>query len=637
MWSMRPIDQSPMSLGRRLTLLLALILAVYLGANIAVQRLLVYPSFVRLDREEALLDLERCISALNAEVTHLSTFCSDWRLWDDSFAFVADGHEGFKETNLSDEEYFVTQGLSVLAFYDARGKPIWVRTSDETAENRIDIPEIPTDGLPLGHPFFAALGKVEEDVSGIMMSSAGPLVVSAGGVYPSDRSGTPNGILVFARHLGPKLVEKLRSQTAVDLRLAPRSADEPLEGTRPIIDDSKEGQFLVTSSIRDLTGKPILDATARVNRDISRRGEESVRYATLSLILAAMIVGGATLITLRLLVVRPLAVLTRHAKNIGTSDDLSTRLRLDRSDEIGQLGMAFDDMVNKVADSRARFAELSRAAGMSELARNVVHNIGNVLTNISVLVGSMRQRAGKDKFGGLRKAADLLASPAAGGAGFLTEDARGKMIPGYLSQLAALAESERSALNADLVELDAGVSHIRQVLAAQESLARPCEAAQECTAEEICRAALELVRSSFERHRIRVVTEIASVPTLRLDRSRVMQVLVNLLSNAKDALERTPPESRTVALRVSSAGPDRVRVTIEDCGKGIAADVLTRIFSRGVSTKGEGHGLGLHYCANTAKEMGGTLTAASDGPGRGARFTLELPISVGAQAKARAA
>ena len=70
-----------------------------------------------------------------------------------------------------------------------------------------------------------------------------------------------------------------------------------------------------------------------------------------------------------------------------------------------------------------------------------------------------------------------------------------------------------------------------------------------------------------------------------------------------------------------------VQVSVTDNGIGIAGENLTRIFSHGFTTKRDGHGFGLHSGALAAREMGGSLTAHSDGPGKGASFTLELPIS----------
>jgi signal transduction histidine kinase len=142
--------------------------------------------------------------------------------------------------------------------------------------------------------------------------------------------------------------------------------------------------------------------------------------------------------------------------------------------------------------------------------------------------------------------------------------------------------------------------------------------------------ALRMNAAAFDRHHIDVVREFAdNTPPVRVDRHKVLQILINLLRNAKYAMDAQSAKSgqaKRLVVRVGVAFPDRVKITIADNGVGIDPENLTRIFNHGFTTKKDGHGFGLHSGANAAKEMGGTLTARSDGPGKGAEFALELPI-----------
>jgi len=122
------------------------------------------------------------------------------------------------------------------------------------------------------------------------------------------------------------------------------------------------------------------------------------------------------------------------------------------------------------------------------------------------------------------------------------------------------------------------------------------------------------------------VKQFEPVPLLMLDKHRVLLILVNLIGNARYAMQRVADRRHELTLR-AAVGPDgRLRVVVRDTGEGIAPAHLTRIFAHGFTTKNDGHGFGLHSCVLAAQEMGGTLTAHSDGPGRGAEFTLELPL-----------
>jgi signal transduction histidine kinase len=123
-----------------------------------------------------------------------------------------------------------------------------------------------------------------------------------------------------------------------------------------------------------------------------------------------------------------------------------------------------------------------------------------------------------------------------------------------------------------------------------------------------------------------VVKQFAQVPVAMLDRARVLQILVNLISNASQALQNVPDESHRITLTVDTFAGSSLRVSVKDEGEGIPAQNLTRIFAHGFTTRKTGHGFGLHSSALAARQMGGTLTAHSEGPGKGATFTLELPL-----------
>ena len=144
--------------------------------------------------------------------------------------------------------------------------------------------------------------------------------------------------------------------------------------------------------------------------------------------------------------------------------------------------------------------------------------------------------------------------------------------------------------------------------------------------------ALRMNAAAFDRHHIELVREFdENLPPVCVDRHKVLQILINLLRNAKYAMDARSGNDKRMVIRVGMASPDRVKITVGDNGVGIAPDHLTRIFNHGFTTKKDGHGFGLHSGANAAKEMGGTLTAHSDGPGKGAEFTLELPVAASAR------
>ena len=140
--------------------------------------------------------------------------------------------------------------------------------------------------------------------------------------------------------------------------------------------------------------------------------------------------------------------------------------------------------------------------------------------------------------------------------------------------------------------------------------------------------ALRMNAAAFERHSVEVVRDFApELPLVRVDRHKALQILINLLRNAKYALDAGDPARKRLVVRITRPSSERAMITIADNGVGIAPEHLTRIFNHGFTTKADGHGFGLHSGANAAREMGGSLKAQSKGPGEGAEFSLELPAA----------
>jgi signal transduction histidine kinase len=137
--------------------------------------------------------------------------------------------------------------------------------------------------------------------------------------------------------------------------------------------------------------------------------------------------------------------------------------------------------------------------------------------------------------------------------------------------------------------------------------------------------AIQINAIALERQNISVLRDYHPIPPVVTDRHGVLQILINLISNARHALGHDNPDTKLI-VTISTAGPDRVRVSVTDNGVGIPPENLSQIFSMGFTTRKDGHGFGLHSGANAATELGGSLMANSEGVGHGATFILELPI-----------
>jgi signal transduction histidine kinase len=182
-----------------------------------------------------------------------------------------------------------------------------------------------------------------------------------------------------------------------------------------------------------------------------------------------------------------------------------------------------------------------------------------------------------------------------------------------------------------LESLRVNIDHIKEIVAMQQNYARVSGVVETVPVRELVEDALKMHSGAYLRHAVRLEREYGDVPPITTDKNKVLQILVNVLHNAKYACDESDRADKQVTVRVAKSGEDRVKIEVADNGIGILAENLARIFQQGFSMRKGGHGFGLHAGALAAKELGGALTAHSDGPGNGATFTLELPLTFRAQ------
>ena len=279
----------------------------------------------------------------------------------------------------------------------------------------------------------------------------------------------------------------------------------------------------------------------------------------------------------------------------------------------------------ELASMHQQLLEVSRQAGMAEVATNVLHNVGNVLNSVNVSSSLVSDMVRTSKAGNLAKAVALLQAHENDLDDFLTNDAKGRQLPGYLKSLANHLAGEQQETHKELKSLAANIDHIKEIITMQQSYAKVLGVTESLPVVDLVEDAMRLNAGAMERHQVKVVREYFEVPPILVDKHKVLQILVNLIRNAKYALDDRGHTDKRMVLQVGLNGNNTVKISVIDNGVGIPSENLTRIFEHGFTTRKEGHGFGLHNGALTAKELGGKLTAYSDGPGKGATFTLELP------------
>ncbi len=296
---------------------------------------------------------------------------------------------------------------------------------------------------------------------------------------------------------------------------------------------------------------------------------------------------------------------------------------------IGTFGISKDITAIKEAEIKLdqvhkQLLETSRQAGMAEIASNVLHNVGNVLNSVNVSAGMVADSVKKSKVSQLAKVVALLREHEGDLGTFVANDSRGRHLPVYLAQLSDHLLADQETTVKELDSLRKNIEHIKEIVAMQQNFSNVSGVMVTVPVLTLVEDALNMNANSLNRHDIQVVREFADMPLVTVDAHKVVQILVNLMSNAKHACDDSGRADKKMTVRVAN-GDGRIRISVMDNGVGIPPENLTLIFNHGFTTRKDGHGFGLHSGALAAKDLGGSLTVHSDGPGRGATFILELP------------
>lgn len=321
---------------------------------------------------------------------------------------------------------------------------------------------------------------------------------------------------------------------------------------------------------------------------------------------------------------------TSHAAALLSNSLLVADVRRERAElEVANRGLdlslrELEQTQAQLVASTQMVALASRQAGMAEIATGILHNVGNVLNSVNVCSEVALERLLGLPLEGVGKLSELLAQQADLGR-FFAEDPRGKKALEYLSRLSERLLDERTGIAEELGQLERHLTHIRAIITRQQAYAKRGEA-ERCDPTQLMEDALIIARNSHHRGSVEVIKEFARVPSIQVGRHRVLQILVNLITNALSALQEAARTDKRLIAHVSAPTPERVRLAVTDNGVGISPEHAARLFQHGFTTRADGHGFGLHNSVLTAQELGGTLRFESAGRGHGATFILELPV-----------
>ena len=430
-------------------------------------------------------------------------------------------------------------------------------------------------------------------------------------------------------------------------RIRPAGAAGPLiEVTVPVTPQAGEEVYGLDEAVPERLGRIRLAMSLESQEALFQSTLRQVGAIALLILVCACALGYAQIRRL----LRPLVELARAAKRVGGGDYEGGLAVKRASDEVGDLVDSFNEMVGQVtertrqlseqvqakeralaelAEAQRRLIDLSRQSGMAEVASSVLHNVGNVLNSVNVSASIVAGKVRESRVEKLAAVVAWLREHDGGLDSYLRDDPKGRRLLPYLGNLSAHFEQERGSLLEELEQLTRHVGHIKQIVSTQQAYARVSGLSEPFSLAELADDAVRILESGFEGRRIDLRRDYEQISELNSDKHRVLQILLNLLRNARQAIDEAGrPDQRLIRVRIRPHGRDRVRLEVKDSGVGLSQENLTRIFAHGFTTKQGGHGFGLHSGALAARELGGALWAESEGPGQGATFTLELPLEV---------
>jgi sensor domain CHASE-containing protein len=597
--------------------LLALLFAILIVIEIAVQRQVLMPSFAELEREDAETSMKRIDYALDMALEGLEVTTADWGNWIDVYKFVQSPETTFVTANITTVAMKQLQ-VNAILIVDLDGRYVLSSARSLETGELLDLNLAQRTALPADFPWRKNLpgGK---PARGLLRTNQGVMMIAAAPILDGTGTGQALGMVLMGRLLTPSQVQMLGAQAQAQLAML----RDRLSGGTEI--DETDDVTQVSKPFNDIYGRALMRLRVQVPRRITARGQRAVTYASLYLMGAAVTVLLLLVVAVNRIVLKPLARVTRHAVEVGEGTDLSVRLGIPGRDEVALLAREFDRMVERVADSRRQLVDQSFQAGFAELAKGVLHNLGNAMTPLGVRLAKLSDRLRAAPAGDV----DLALAE-------LEKEPQGSTRRADLQEFTRLACRELAACvkgaESDVAVVQRQATIVQSALGELMRSTHNAHVVEPVRLPDLVAQTLEIVPDNCRQRLVVNADEsLRKVGTVRVARTVLRLILQNLIINAADAVRdagRDKGMLHFAAEIIADTESRQLHLHCKDDGVGIAADNLQRVFDKGFSTKSRetNYGIGLHWCANAIGALGGRIWAASEGPGLGASMHLILPL-----------
>lgn len=587
---------------------LTLVLVGFVGlmlAGLALDRA-IRPAFDGLERKDVAQRISQAQALLQSTLISVKNNSKDYAVWDDSFNYIADRDPEFESENLTTLG-LVNLGINAKSYVRFNGDVLYTRYVNLETES--DEPTLSADFARI-----VASDRIRDKARS--NSSFGDFVTLDGRVVAigvaqivrSDGTGTPEGYVVMAVEFNQEAAsEALQYASQVTTEIAPASASMARDDWRVVVPITSTGS------------EPAGSLAFEVPRDTSKLGATTIVSALLT---SAVVIGFilyAVFLMIRSIVVRRLTGIDEHMRKVGKDGDLSTLDADSSADELGALSRSFNNMIAQLKELREQLEVQSFELGKSESAAGAMHNVRNSLNPVTVILSQALSEQSSANAQHIAQAIRELSSDA-------TVQERRERLAAFLAATFDDLDRRAAVRRESFMTAKTSLTEALEILRSQTDIAH-----QEIPLDRF--DILDVIKKNASLARFAPWGEIdLDLPeqgmAVRANRLLASQVIGNLMTNAVESIvaaDRRPGRLSISLARIDDADGEAVSIAITDDGQGFEPEMAAKLFERGYSSKkARSGGLGLHWCANTVKAMGGSLSIESEGPGKGARVVVTL-------------
>jgi sensor domain CHASE-containing protein len=668
-----------MRLSNKVLITLGVIWGIFLSVSYFAAEHYLLDSFLVLEKNQINTNVNRVKQALDQTLYSLGTFTIDWAHWNDAYDYIEGINPQFVPNNL-DYTTLVNPNINLLVYLNKQGD-IQIGMAFDV-ENKAQIP------FPKGLDKYIYPGSllenhpdIKSNKRGLILLPSGIMLIASAAISNTDLSKPSNGTLIAGRYLSKNLLQKLADATSLSLALYMPTNIMYSKEMGKIYQHllvSEDGRYISIKNddiaygygvLHDIFHEPIGMIRIMIPRAIYETGKEAINFYLGIFIISGILFSIIVWFLLRILVLKRLEFLNQAIRDIGGKKDFTRQIEMKEKDELASLATQFNDLMHTINVSHEQLKRqvreitlsekkleaantklvleiherkqmqskvdalhkklilAARRAGMADIATGVLHNVGNILNNVTTSVGVTKEMIENSRVKNLQDLAKILEENRDNLVTFLSTDARGEKIFDYIGLLAKTLIDENKNVENEIIQLEKYIAHIKDVVTMQQSLSSVIGMNESLKIPDVIEDAMMLNKSISENKDIEFTYDIQFHENVKLDRVKLLHILVNLIKNAIESLSETDNVDKHIWLRVFQKDETFFTIEIKDNGIGIQPDNITQIFNYGFTTKSSGNGIGLHTSSSFIQEMNGKLYAISNDPEPGATFVIELPIT----------